>query len=302
MPQQAKKPYPLSPRSQESSYEFVRTSKASRLICNAFFKFLQSVKDPKQNKRLTSKLYEIIQTDTIHGRGERTVGAGDVSLLEGFDFCMTQQLHRLLLTPVTGTIDRATGICTIAAAPFTPARDMCITGNVTHVQFFAAAGELDFGRERFVTNVQQTEALPLNESIHLILAPTVPKDSRKTILVALGIRLLQVVNGQVYEMSGTRAAFHVVKAEGEVYSGEPGVLSSEAGVRSIASKPKSGTGSLRPEVRSRKSERPKGGQQKRVTAKQGKASTSRKASGKSKSAGLHSIVKLTGRRSKLLSQ
>lgn len=277
MPQQASKPTNMSPRSMESAYEFARTGKATRLICTAFHKFLQSVKDPRQTSRLTSKLSEIIKTDTIHGRGERTVGAGDVSLLEGFDFCITQQLQRLLMMPLTATIDRATGICTVPLPTFTPNRDMHITGNVTHIQICAAATELNFERERFVTDLRQSEALPLDEPIHLVLHPSIPQDSRKTILVAVGIKLLQVVNGRVYEMSGGRSAFHIVKAEGEVWNGEPEVRSKK------------------PEVGSQKPEKPKASVRKRATNKGTTTATSRTKGGKRSTPMALPGIKLTGR-------
>ena len=204
----------LPVRTAENASEFGRAGKGARLICTAFHKQLKDIKDGTQNSRLISKLTQIIQSDPLNGRGKRTIAAGDISLLEGFDFCIKKQLLRTFHVQPAIKIDRERGLCTLRFPSFTPMDEVSTKGNITHILITAAAAELDFDKERFVTSSQSSEFLPLHEPVNCTLQFAIPAGSRLPIVLAIGIRLLQVINGEPYEMKqGGKLALQVVKAE-----------------------------------------------------------------------------------------
>lgn len=252
MSTQKRKPIQLAERSLENTSEFGRAGKGVRLICTAFHKQLQAIKDSTQHRRLVSKLTQIIQTDPVHGRGQRTLADGDMSLLEGFDFCIQRQLLRLLHIQPIVQIDREGGLCKVYFPDFTPAYELSTEANITHIQLTAAAAELDFEKERFVTSSRSSELLSLQALATVDLDCEIPFDSPLPIVVVVGVRLLQVVNGAPYEMmQGGKIALQVVKAEKAIESledgkaGRPKVRKTKAGGKQRGTKTQtSGVGDL----------------------------------------------------------
>lgn len=227
-------------RSMENCHEFGRAGKGTRLICKAFHKQLKDINDPRLYGRLTSKLTQIIQSDPVHGRGQRTIAAGDISLLEGFDFCNKKQLLRHLHVQPVVTIDRALGQCSVQFPAFSPADDVSAKDNITHLSITAVVTEVDFEKERFITYTHTTDPLSMKEDCAGFVMPlTFPAGSRLPIVVAVGLKLLQVVNGYSYEMiDGGKLALQIVKAENGSLKSEVGGLKSDAGNRKAASRSK----------------------------------------------------------------
>lgn len=229
MPQIAKTPPAQSLFQTLSEREIARTRKAAHLIYKALSSFLLPLQGNRLHQRLLGRLAEILKTDQYHSPGNRTVGTGDVCLLEGFDFIPRQSLRRLLPVGVTGYIDRAANTCTLRAPVFTPGEAMRLGRRVTHVQLIAVTATLDFARQRVKTHFQATEALPLDRPVQLALRPTIPKGSRQTILVVLVIQPLCLVKAKEGLLSCAQPVVHVVKAEGELYSEESGGQRRESG-------------------------------------------------------------------------
>lgn len=207
-----------------------RACQGARLICTAFHQPLQVIRDPTQHRRLVSKLTQIIQSDPLHEPGKRVLAAGDMSLLEGFDFCIKQPMLRLFPVFPTVLINRAAGYCRVDFPTFIPATAVSTQATITHISLTAVVAELDFEQERFVSDVFTTKPLPKEAEVGLALPLSIPAGSRLPIVVAVGIRLLQVINGAPYElMQGGKVALQVVKAE-RLEDRKSGVESRELGV------------------------------------------------------------------------
>lgn len=204
----------ISARTSENASEFARAGKAVRLIGTAFHSLLKDIKDGTQSSRLVSKFTQIIQSDPVHGRGQRMVEAGDIGLLEGFDFNVKKQLLRNLHVEPVVSIDRAAGVCSIHFPRFKPQDAISTEGNITHFQITVAAAFLDFYKERFTTYTNSSAALPMNAPVDLELPLSFPVASTLPLVVVVGMRCLQVVNGMAYELSrGGTLALQVVKVE-----------------------------------------------------------------------------------------
>ena len=249
MPTKTGKKKNSSTRVIENASEFGAAGKGVRLFCNAFHKQLKDIKDMTLSGRLISKFTQIIQSDPVHARGQRTIAAGDISLLEGLDFCNKKPLLRILHVQPVITIDRALGQCLVQFPPFNPDHDVSVKKSVTHLSITAVISEVDFDKERFVTYTHTTDPLSLTGNCAGFAIPlTFPAGSRLPIIVAVGVTLLQVVNGQAYEMvEGGKLALQVVKAENGSLKPEAGSLRAEVGsLKSEAGHVKAATRSKKP--------------------------------------------------------
>lgn len=191
--------------------EFARAGKGTRTLQNAFRMLLKDVTDHRQASRLTTKLHQVITGDPVHGRGKRTATMGDVSFLEGLDFNSKWQLLRTFYGQFEATIDRDAGQCLIQVAPFYNEHDMRCDTNYTHVEFVAAATAVDFEREHFVTDIVCSKLMDVQDPITVALTATVAPRSKLPIVLVIGIRFYQVINGRSY-MMGPKV-FTIVKTD-----------------------------------------------------------------------------------------
>lgn len=203
-----------SPRSMENAIEFGRCGKGTRLLLTAFGSLLSVRKELHQASRLNSRMMKVLQSDPVNGRGERTVPAGDMTLLEGFDFFNKKPLLRLLMAPFHASIDRSAGHCTIDVPAFDASAYIRYDGNYTHLVFVAAAAVLDFDRETFIVDSVRSELLDIRQPVEVMLQTLIPARSKLPIVLVLGLEMHQVVNGRAYIMSlNGPLALHVVRAE-----------------------------------------------------------------------------------------
>jgi hypothetical protein len=187
-------------------------SRGEALIRTAFHKYTQDIHDATQTPRLVSKLTHIITSNPLHTVGQRSLPAADIGQLEGFEFCAQQSLLRYLLYPAV-TVDRRTGVCQVQLSLFSRPKLPTALRFVTHLQVIAVACELDFAGDSFVAYEHSSPALNFNEDTKLTLQPGIPVDSALPIVVAVGVRLLQVINGIPYVMKQEgKIPFTIVKA------------------------------------------------------------------------------------------
>lgn len=154
----------------------------------------------------------------MHGLGERKIEAGDITLLEGFDFNIKYQLLRVFHLPVSVSVNRADGKCVVQFPAFIPQEKLPAEGNITHVKLLAAVTEIDFEREQFTTHTSYSKALPVREAASVVLAPEITLGAGLPLLVAIGIQFLQIVNGTSYAMKGGSVPLQIVKAAPMVFS------------------------------------------------------------------------------------
>jgi hypothetical protein len=203
-----------SSKSLEMTTEFGEAAAGGRLIRSAFFKLVKNLGDPHATARLTAKMLKVVQGDTIHDWGKRTVADGDLTFLEGFDFSISKQLERMLPVSIDADIDRKSGQCIVHIPDFIPEMSMSIQGNPTHISFFAAAAEVNFDRESFVLDIVKSEFFSFKKPAGATLKALLPKASKNPLLLAVGFQFYRVVNGKAYA-TGSRevSSLCIVKVE-----------------------------------------------------------------------------------------
>lgn len=205
----------VSARVMEHALEFGRCGTGTRLLLTAFNRLLKDHKEIHQSSRLNSRMLRVIQSDPVNGRGERVLSAGDISLLEGYDFYSKNPLLKVFQSPIHTQIDRIGGLCTISIPSFDASDRIFYEGHYTHVVFIAAAAVLDFDRDNFVTDIVRSSYLAIKEPVEARLQVSIPAHSKLPVVLALGLEFYQVVNGQAYIMGqNKRLALRIVRTEG----------------------------------------------------------------------------------------
>lgn len=208
---------PAFQRTRENNSEFGRAGKASKVLRNAIRSLLLKAKDAKVTGRLTAEMMKVIKADATSTRGMRNMIDGEVELLEGFDFNINAKLGTTVYAPYTNTINRVTGLLTVAIPSFIPAERIVVPAGTTHFNIVSMGAEVDFENESFITDSKETGVLPWNNAATaaLNLANAVTAASTHPLFLLLGIQFYQQVNGVNYPLKdGSFNALSLVKIEG----------------------------------------------------------------------------------------
>ena len=205
---------PSYQRTRENMAEFGRAGKAGKLLRHALRTLLLNTKDRLVSSRLTKAMMEVIKSDTVNGRGLRTVTDGDVQLLEGFDFNANAGLTTTLYALYSATIDRATGVMTLEVPSMVPTQELVAPIGTTHYQIVCGGAAVDFAGESFTADIKQSPYLPWTAATAplLNLTANVPAASTHPLFFAAGVLFFQEVNGSYYALkSGEHNALGLVK-------------------------------------------------------------------------------------------
>jgi hypothetical protein len=147
-------------------------------------------------------MLQIIKTDAVNVRGERTVDNGDLELLEGFDFNNEGRLNATLFAPYTSDVDQALGELGISIPAFVPSDTIAFPVGATHFKFLAGAAEIDFENEEFnfVKAVSADIALGPQLATTVDLDLTLTANSPSNLFLVLGLDFMQEVNGAMYPL------------------------------------------------------------------------------------------------------
>ena len=193
---------PAFQRTRENGSEFGRAGKAGRVIRNAFRLLIQNASDSKVTSRLTREILRVIKTDVTNARGERQVTAGDLNILNGFDFNVEGKLSSTLYAQYDPVVDRAAGSMGVQIPEFIPGNTVAFPSGATHFKFLVAAAEIDFENESFLFNQvasPEIELGPQTEAASDFNVPTTANSELDMFLV-LGLDFLQEVNGIMYPL------------------------------------------------------------------------------------------------------
>jgi len=207
---------PAFARTRENWAEFGAAGKGAKLLRAAFNAVLPGIADKRMTSRLVQVLMRIVHTDSTHDRGARTIAAGDMALLEGFEFNQGSQLGNTLSALYTATADRAAGAADIVLPAFTPQLAIAAPAGTTHFRLMAAAAEADFAAGSYTVSQSETDDLPYDhQSVALPpLSCSLTAGGALPVFLVLGIRFLQAVNGKMYPLqNGAFNALALVKAD-----------------------------------------------------------------------------------------
>jgi hypothetical protein len=153
--------------------------------------------------RLSKTMSQVIKSDMVNPRGQRTVATGDLQLLKGFEFNGGATLGRTLYAPYTVSIDRAAGNVSISIPSFLPNSAVIVPQGATHFELIAGVAVINFPEQSFESAGTQSAqiAWDANATAQTTLSLSISKGSTLPVFVALGIQFYQVVNGSQYPLT-----------------------------------------------------------------------------------------------------
>lgn len=194
---------PKFKRTRENMAEFGNAGQSGKTLRQSINLVLQNTKDARLVSRLCKTMMQVLKTDTVDKRGKRTVAAGDVTILIGFEFNVNAILNTTLYAPYTFTIDRATGVLSVTVPAFIPTSVIIAPEGATHFQLVSAGAAIDFTAQKYVSHTAASAILPWDENAtaDITLANTVPAGSTLPLFLVLGIQFYQQVNADQYPLS-----------------------------------------------------------------------------------------------------
>lgn len=207
---------PAYARTRENIAEFGRASLATKLLRTAFCPLVQCAADNRVSSRLTGLMVKVIQGDAVNARGQRVVGDGEVSRLEGFQLNKHSALTKKFSAPFTASIDRGTGRMLIDIPALDAAEAISDPEGATHFCLRAGGAAIDFEGKKYSAAMGGTSALPIDGvQGPLLLNVAVTPSSSDPMFLVFGIEFLQVVNGRRYPLRDARCnAMAIVRVEG----------------------------------------------------------------------------------------
>jgi hypothetical protein len=196
--------------------EFGRAGRAGKLTRDAIRSVMKLAGDGGSIPRLLTAFLKIVKADPVNDRGERTVSAGPIGMLEGFDFNITAPLSIVMATPFTTTVDRVAGTVKVDIPGFIPGQFIKSPNGATHFKIIAAALELNFDEGKFSSNAKSSADLFCgNDPLPAISLETAfPANSHFPLFVLVGIEFRQLINGKYYPITaGSSTALKLVSVD-----------------------------------------------------------------------------------------
>lgn len=203
-------------RTRENNNEFAQAGLTGKIIRDAVRNLADKASDRRVVSRLVQKLFEVLKTDSINGRGERTVKEGDLSILQGFEFNDRGKLSSTLFAPMAYAIDRA-GTQATASGNLVPVNDIKAPIGATHYKLSNAVLVIDLEapdqQEVVVASTPESPidgvAVPVALTADFTLDPT-----DKAIMQFVLIEFFQEVNGNFYTLrNGSFNALRIMEAD-----------------------------------------------------------------------------------------
>ena len=129
----------------ENMDEFGRACNANQQFRLAFRPLLKNMADRYVSGRLSRLMLRVLQSDKIHGRGERTVVDGELQLLEHFNFNRETRLFDILSIPgYTIHFSRETGQVQVSLPAILPATFVNYPEGANQFSIHVIAAAVDF--------------------------------------------------------------------------------------------------------------------------------------------------------------
>ena len=197
----------ISTRKRESNDEFSATAKAASLLRMAIITRLCGAEDSKVSARMMALMSAILKTDPEHIRGERRVENGNLKMLQGFRFNVSSSFTRAFNVRYTIDYEKSEGKLITSFKGFEPGIKMQIPASATHFVITSIASALDFKRQIFDSDLQESALFPVYED-HInefSLESKLDADLQSPVVLILGIDFYNVINDRPYKKSGVSA-------------------------------------------------------------------------------------------------
>jgi hypothetical protein len=207
---------PRFQRTRENGAEFGRACKAGKQLRVAFRSLYLETSDTRMVSRLTQLMTKVVQSDAVHGRGQRDVMDGTLGLLVGFEFNIRGKLSVSLFAPFGSTIDRVSGELGITLDSFVPKSMVIAPSGTTHFRILSGGAEVDFENGNFVFATDDSGILPwtMTPTATITLVNQVTAASTLPLFLALGVEYYQEINGEMYPLkNGSHNPLCIIKVD-----------------------------------------------------------------------------------------
>ena len=193
---------PAFKRTRENGAEFGTAGKGGQLIRKANRLLIRQARDNRVTGRLVQVLMQVVKSDQVNERGQRTVQDGDMGLLKGFDFNQKGKLSTVFFSGYTPTFDRVNGTYDVAIDAFVPQDAIEAPRGTTHIQISAGVSALDFVGKTFEEDHGSSTMIPYDQQPQaaLTLSAAIGAGSTLPVLQLVGVSFFQEVNGQMYAL------------------------------------------------------------------------------------------------------
>ena len=204
---------PVFELTRQNNAEFARACKANRLLRHAFVLGLLNKTDRYVSGRLTKTMFNVLQSDTINGRGERRVTQGVLGILEGFNFNRDTSLQNVLRAPYSITFNHEAMQATISFPSFIAKAMIETTSGANAFKLTGMAASLHFEKETFPVEPVQTDLLDISRD-HQTLMIQLPVEEHQpgnAVIVVLGIEFFHEIRGKFQPVDKKHNALAVLK-------------------------------------------------------------------------------------------
>ncbi len=191
---------PAFARTRENGAEFGVAGKGSKLLRTAFKAPVAAIADNKVASRLTGQMLKVVQSDTTHVRGERTVQDGDLSLVQGFEFNVNTGLEDVIKAAYTVAFDRTSGEASVTIDFSNPSLELNQVEGADQAKILVGVAAVDFENSEYEVDVVEAEAIAIasTEAIAIQQTATISANSTRPVFVIVGIEYYQSVNDELY--------------------------------------------------------------------------------------------------------
>lgn len=135
---------PAFHRSRKCSDAFGQASKAARVFRTAFSSLVEDFPCRRLNSGVTGVMVKVISDGNGSGDKANNMNAGNLRLMEGFEFNKKALLGEIFQISYQTAIHRGTGEARILIPGFIPTDSLMNRANATHFRFHAALAAIDF--------------------------------------------------------------------------------------------------------------------------------------------------------------
>ena len=210
-------PYPVTAiRTIEGNSEFRTAGQSTQLLFNALRYSTRHIRDKRAYVRLMSAMLTIIQADEVNVRGKRVITDPGLILLKKFDFNTHASLSAIVWTKINTITERTKGEIQVHIGLYSPARFIDAPNGATHFRFLATAVEVDFQKDEAERQMTESAEISLDstaESFTTLNVAFTPQ-STKPVVIGLGIKFYQLVNGGLQPLHNSEAnAFQIIEVD-----------------------------------------------------------------------------------------
>ncbi|RAJ08267.1 hypothetical protein LX64_00914 [Chitinophaga skermanii] len=169
---------------------------------------LQDISEIVPNKvlfhRIVSQLFQVVKTDTVNYRGQRTVEDGDTRLLQGFEVNENSRFQRVFRVPFVTDINRVSGEAGVLIPSFIPINKITRPKDATHFKIVVHISAFNFrtGEEHSDMHITAPISLTKHVTNTQILTVSFPPNDPRHLFLSLGIIFEDKEQGRTYKVFG----------------------------------------------------------------------------------------------------